>query len=173
MKKLIILLFASMALTVSAQQAESGKGPRGERPRGEMRQVKKQKGFNLSEEDKKTFDALNEEYKKECKAIREKYRCEKVEKGQKLTDEQMEARNKNRFACRKAMLDLQEKYYSKYRKVLTPAQASMVLKMYNGAPRQKFAQGKNAKKGKGKAAPRGKRGQGQCGQGQGQCMQQN
>lgn len=170
MKKLLILLFASMALTVSAQQAKSGNGPRGERPRGEMRQANKQKGFNLSEEDKNTFDALNEEYKKDRKAIREKYRGEKVEKGQKLTDEQLDARMKNRFACRKAMLELEEKYYPKYRKVLTPAQTAMVLNMYNAAPRQKFAQGKNAKMGKGKGAPRGKRGQGQRGQGQG--MQQ-
>lgn len=159
MKKLIIFMFAAMTLGVSAQQAESVKGPRGQRPFAEMRQAKAQKGFNLSEENQKIFKALNEEYKKEREAIRKKYQNEKLEKDQKPTEKQMDARMENRMACRKALLDLQEKYYPKYRKVLTPQQTAQVLKMFDNAPRQKFNKAKQGRKFQGQRGQNFKRGQ--------------
>ena len=79
---------------------------------------------NLKEEDKEAFKALMKEYHAERKAVMEKNRGKKLEKGQKPTEEQMDAFMKQGYAVRKALLDLEEKYYGKFRKFLAPWQAA-------------------------------------------------
>lgn len=138
MKKYLILLFATLALTVNAQQEHRDKAPRrdkAERGMVHMGMNHKAKLWkNLKEEDKEAFKALMKEYHAERKAVMEKNRGKKLEKGQKPTEEQMDAFMKQGYANRKALLDLEEKYYGKFRKFLAPWQAAQAVKVdgFNG-----------------------------------------
>ncbi|MBO5675037.1 MAG: hypothetical protein J6S07_01695, partial [Bacteroidaceae bacterium] len=113
MKKYLILLFATLALTVNAQQEHRDKAPRrdkAERGMVHMGMNHKAKLWkNLKEEDKEAFKALMKEYHAERKAVMEKNRGKKLEKGQKPTEEQMDAFMKQGYANRKALLELEEK----------------------------------------------------------------
>lgn len=141
MKKLFILLFAALALNVSAQDAQGGNSEKREgAKRGMMHQ---QRGKNnpkamllksVKEEDKEAFKALMKEYHAERKAVMEKNRGKKLEKGQKPTEEQMDEFMKQGYAMRKALLNLEEKYYGKFRKFLAPWQAAQAVKVdgFNG-----------------------------------------
>ena len=141
MKKYLILLFAALALNVSAQEAQNGKSEKREGARHGM--MHQQRGKNnpkamlwksVKEEDKEAFKALMKEYHTERKAVMEKNRGKKLEKGQKPTEEQMDAFMKQGYANRKALLDLEEKYYGKFRKFLAPRQAAQAVKVdgFNG-----------------------------------------
>ena len=138
MKKYLILLFATLALTVNAQQEQRDKAPRRERAERGMAHMgmnsKANLWKNLKEEDKEAFKALMKEYHGERKAVMEKNRGQKMEKGQKPTEEQMDAFMKQGYANRKALLDLEEKYYGKFRKFLAPWQAAQAVKVdgFNG-----------------------------------------
>ena len=138
MKKYLILLFATLALTVNAQQEHRDKAPRrdkAERGMGHMGMNHKAKLWkNLKEDAKEAFKALMKEYHAERKAVMEKNRGKKLEKGQKPTEEQMDAFMKQGYANRKALLDLEEKYYGKFRKFLAPRQAAQAVKVdgFNG-----------------------------------------
>ena len=136
MKKYLILLFAALALNVSAQDAHNGKSEKREGARHGM--MHQQRGKNnpkamlwksVKEEDKEAFKALMKEYHAERKAVAEKYRGKKLEKGQKPTEEQMDAFMKQGYAKRKALLELEEKYYGKFRKFLAPWQAAQAVKV--------------------------------------------
>lgn len=141
MKKLFILLFAALALNVSAQDAQGGNSEKREgAKRGMMHQ---QRGKNnpkamllksVKEEDKEAFKALMKEYHAERKAVMEKNRGKKLEKGQKPTEEQMDEFMKQGYSMRKALLNLEEKYYGKFRKFLAPWQAAQAVKVdgFNG-----------------------------------------
>jgi hypothetical protein len=136
MKKYLILLFAALALNVSAQDAQNGKSEKREGARHGM--MHQQRGKNnpkamlwksVKEEDKEAFKALMKEYHAERKVVMEKNRGKKLEKGQKPTEEQMDAFMKQGYANRKALLDLEEKYYGKFRKFLAPRQAAQAVKV--------------------------------------------
>ena len=154
MKKYLILLFATLALTVNAQQEHRDKAPRrdkAERGMVHMGMNHKAKLWkNLKEEDKEAFKALMKEYHAERKAVMEKNRGKKLEKGQKPTEEQMDAFMKQGYANRKALLDLEEKYYGKFRKFLAPRQAAQAVKVdgFNGQRnnRKAFRGGNHGKK---------------------------
>ncbi|MBR6699768.1 MAG: hypothetical protein IKL71_07125 [Bacteroidaceae bacterium] len=151
MKKYLILLFAALALNVSAQDTQGSNSEKREgAKRGMMHRGKKDFTANLSEEAKKTYEALAKEYSQEKKAIREKYRIQKPEKGQKPTEAQMDEIMEKRYACRKALLNLEEKYYGKFRKFLTPWQAAQAVKAgdFNGRHnnRKAFRGGNHGKK---------------------------
>ena len=154
MKKYLILLFATLALTVNAQQEHRDKAPRRDKAERGMVQMgmnhKAKLWKNLKEEDKEAFKALMKEYHAERKAVMEKNRGKKLEKGQKPTEEQMDAFMKQGYANRKALLDLEEKYYGKFRKFLAPRQAAQAVKVdgFNGQRnnRKAFRGGNHGKK---------------------------
>lgn len=133
MKKYLILLFATLVLNVNAQQdkccdtpeckkTEAGNVHKGKNPKAGFWKI-------LKEEDKEAFKGLMKEYHADRKAVMEKYRGEKLEKGQKPTEEQMDAFIKKDYARRKALLELEEKYYGKFRKFLVPWQAAQAVKV--------------------------------------------
>ncbi len=164
MKKYLILLFAALALNVSAQEAQNGKSENRDGARHGM--MHQQRGKNnpkamlwksVKEEDKEAFKALMKEYHAERKAVMEKNRGKKLEKGQKPTEEQMDAFMKQGYANRKVLLELEEKYYGKFRKFLAPWQAAQAVKVdgFNGQQNNRKAsrggekgkkQGRGAKK---------------------------
>ena len=59
----------------------------------------------------------------------------------------MDTRMKNHMACQKALIELNEKYYPKFREILTPMQTAQFLELWGnsfnqrqGAPSQQGAQ---------------------------------
>ena len=150
MKKLFLLLFLGMTLSVSAQQNGERGGQMRERQRQGMMQGRQQREIEVAPENKEAFEALKKEYHAERKAVAEKYRGKKLEKGQKPTEEQMDAFMKQGYAKRKALLELEEKYYGKFRKFLAPRQAAQAVKVdgFNGRHnnRKAFRGGNHGKK---------------------------
>lgn len=151
MRKTLFLLFAGLTLAATAQTVETTKADAKEtatcdqlcrqqaRPgRHAAKAVKAHRADkarkmafmkNLSEADRATVKSLMEDYRKECKAARDKVRALKPAKDAKPTEKEMDALVNARMDCRMAVLKLQEKYYGKLRKTLTPHQASTVLGM--------------------------------------------
>ncbi len=103
--------------------------------------------FELKQEDREAFKTLLNEYRQEVKAVRAKYHVAKERKGTELTEAEMDANMKNRFACRKALVDLNEKYYAKFRKMLPPRQASRMLQSGKGRGNGQFHNGQKHGKG--------------------------
>lgn len=151
MKKLFIMMFMGVALTSVAQnrcfravQCDSARACRQICPMS-CRADSAMK-LNLSEKDQKVYNELRASYEKEAQEIREKYGCEQRTKGVQLTEEQMDKNHRNRFAAKKAMAELKEVYYGKFRKILTPSQAARALNLKgNGCVRQGKALGCNGK----------------------------
>ena len=160
MKKYLILLFAALALNVNAQQEQQGRGPKREGAKRGMVHMGKDKDAkanlwkSVKEEDKEAFKALMKEYHGERKAVMEKNKGQKFEKGQKPTEEQMDAFMKQGYANRKALLDLEEKYYGKFRKFLAPWQAAQAVKVENNFTRNNKSGNQN-QPGRGKRPNRG------------------
>ena len=146
MKKLFLMLFLGMTLSVSAQQEGERGGQMRERQRQGMMQGRQQKEIEVAPEHKEAFEALKKEYHAERKAVMEKNKGQKLEKGQKPTEEQMNAFMKQSYAKRKALLDLEEKYYGKFRKFLAPWQAAQAVKVE--APGKKAPNFRNGQKGR-------------------------
>ena len=143
MKKLFLLLFASVALSVSAQQ----EGPRGPQRQGGAPGMMQKKEIEVKPEHKDAFEALKKEYYEAKKEVYGKYHGEMPKRGEKPTDEQMDTRMKNHMACQKALIELNEKYYPKFREILTPMQTAQFLELWGnsfnqrqGAPSQQGAQ---------------------------------
>ena len=146
MRKTFFLLFAGMVLATTAQTKETTQtdapkkavcemscqqhGPRAGKKDPKANHARRMSFMkDLNESDRATVKSVMEQYHKDCKAAREKYRAQKPAKGEKLSEKQMDARVKSRMECRMEVLKLQEKYYDKLRKTLTPRQASAILGM--------------------------------------------
>ena len=133
MKKYFILLFATLALNVNAQNDKCCETPECKKTEaGNVHMGKNPKAMlwkSVKEEDKEAFKALMKEYHAERKAVIEKNRGKKLEKGQKPTEEQMDAFMKQGYAKRKALLELEEKYYGKFRKFLAPPRQHRQLRV--------------------------------------------
>ncbi len=151
MKKILFLLLVSIAsLAVAQPQENSNSCPKNKancpmvkksqcpqasqdnkypRLNGAKRGTRTNFLEQLSEADRVTVKGVMDEYNKECKAVREKYQTTKPAQGEKPTDEQMDAKHKTRIATRIEIMKLQEKYYDRLRKTLTPWQAATMLKL--------------------------------------------
>jgi Spy/CpxP family protein refolding chaperone len=129
MKKLFLLLFASVALSVSAQQ----EGPRGPQRQGGASGMMQKKEIEVKPEHKDAFEALKKEYYEAKKELRAKYSGEMPKRGEKPTEEQMDANMKKHMAYSKALVELNEKYYPKFREILTPMQAAQFLQLWGNS----------------------------------------
>lgn len=103
------------------------------------------KAASMNDEQTKTFTTLFIECNAEMEKIHERYR---LEKGKSLSSKQIEQNTDNRFAMARAILDLREKYYNKYKRFLTPEQIDRVYrteKRLMGPPpgHNKFGKGKS------------------------------
>lgn len=150
MKKLFLLLFLGMTLSASAQQNGERGGQMRERQRQGMMQGRQQREIEVAPENKEAFEALKKEYAEAKKEVYGKYRCEMPKPGEKPTEAQMDTRMKNHMACQKALVELQEKYYPKFRKMLNPFQAAQVLELWgntNNFKRQNAGPGQGGQRG--------------------------
>lgn len=160
MRKTLLLLFVGIAMTANAQTVVSTslsasrdttacvmacKHQGNQRHKaGKHHKISKGKRghvpafmSNLDEADRAVVNELMGSYRKDCKAIKEKYGIRKNTNGEKPTEQQMDDMVKARVARRTAVLKLQEKYYDKLRKVLSPQQAAAILGICgrgNGCP---------------------------------------
>lgn len=140
-----ILLMAIIALcttaTLTAQPAaNNGKpAPRPEsvqaekkRPDGKSHLMQQAKHyvelFALDEKKAAEFTEIYHAYNKQLHAIKKQYRRERPEEGEELTEEQVEQRMLDHFAQSRAILDVREEYYKKFRTVLTAKQVHVIYK---------------------------------------------
>ena len=108
---------------------------------------RKARTIEVAPEHKEAFEALKKEYAEAKKEVYGKYRGEMPKRGEKPTEEQMDTRMKNHMACQKALVELQEKYYPKFRKMLNPFQTAQVLKLWGDNKGFSPQQGKHGKGG--------------------------
>ena len=152
MKNLILLFFLCATMSVSAQNDKKCcEQTKCEQPNHDKKgHDRKARTIEVAPEHKEAFEALKKEYAEAKKEVYKKYRGEKAKRGEKPTEEQMDARMKNHMACQKALVELQEKYYPKFRKMLNPFQTAQVLKLWGDNKGFSPQQGKH-----GKGGPRG------------------
>ena len=125
MKRFIIILSALLLVGyVSAQSADSERAKGKERVEQQVRHYIAL--FSLSEEDAQAFSDLYKEYTKKMYAIHVLYKQNDNDNGP-LTDEQIDRQLLNNFAQSRAILDVREQFYRKFRKVLTPSQINTIL----------------------------------------------
>lgn len=84
--------------------------------------------LKLSTDSAKNFEAVYVAYKNEVIAAMESLNKGDCDGRQKLTEEQIDARNRARLSHARKMLDIRENYYDKFAKVLKPSQ---IDRMYN------------------------------------------
>lgn len=135
MKKLfsIIMMIAALTFSVSAKGNKENK---------HQEQVKKThmevnieqsarhmaKQLDLDEKATEKFIPLYKSYREDKKSVMQKY-AEKHKNTQLMTDEDIAKSNKNSFAEKREMLDLEESYYKKFTKIMNERQYSVMKKM--------------------------------------------
>lgn len=140
MKKILTALVALTVAFSAFAQPSQGHGPKnqgnqGKKPSSE--QIQKAQTEHLIAElglDNATatkFSKIYGDYKSDLKAVKTKYpqiRPKKDENGEftRLTDVEVEQNILNRFAQGKAMIEVRESYYKKFRAILTPQQIEKV-----------------------------------------------
>jgi uncharacterized protein (DUF3084 family) len=86
------------------------------------------KDLKLDDASSAKLTELFKKYDAECKAIKEKYPQIRPQEGSQLTDKQLDANFKNQIASSRALLNLREKYYSKFREILSADQVAKIFK---------------------------------------------
>lgn len=189
MKRQIILTLAmsAMLLTATAQEnnrgERRGQGMKSEKPEMTAEQRAERAGRHIAGElmlddaSSSKFQSIYKDYQLELSEVNQKYMPEhgkKVEgeqaKGERKhrSDKEIEDGIKNRFAHQRALLDIEEKYYGKFRSVLNARQLEKVYRMSD-----KGGKGFGGKGGRGGFGHGGKKGQGFGKKGQGLGMRGN
>lgn len=137
MKKILTALVALTVAFSAFAQPSQGHGPKNQGKKPTPEQVVKAQTEHLIAElglDNATatkFSKIYNDYRADLKAARTKYpqiRPKKDENGEftRLTDVEVEQNILNRFAQGKAMIEVRESYYKKFRAILTPQQIEKV-----------------------------------------------
>ena len=132
----IVLAAVLTALTAQAQQADNGK-QRGQRQRPTQEQIvdfqcnKLINELYIDESKVAKFTEMYKAYRNEMFEVKQKYhpvkKGEDRNKKQQLTDQEVEQEILNGFAQNRATTDIREKYYKKFRTILTPRQIKKVF----------------------------------------------
>lgn len=177
MKKQIILTLALSTLLLTANAQNGNKGPRhGQGMKSEKKEITPEQRAErnasrianelmLDDAGTAKFKSIYKDYQNELGEVNKKYRPERPKKEEgasaekpakkERSDKDIEDGIKNRFSHQRALLDVEEKYYSKFRSVLTPRQIEKVYRM----------SGKGNKGGRGHGVRGGKGGRGGFGRG--------
>ena len=155
MKKfLIIILTLALTATIShAQQQREGQRPNREKM-AQMQVKRIAKVLALDNATAEVFEKTFIAYKDECNKVNEKYpvlppmnfdeegnkKSKKGEEPMLPTDEEIEKQILDGFARERALLDLKEKYYKEFCKILSPQQIQKMYKLENPA-RQRVPNG--------------------------------
>ena len=119
---IIAIMLIALALPVQAKRPWHQRQDRPDIPAIAARLAK---AAVMNDEQTKTFTSLFVECNTEMEKIHERYR---LEDGKSLSSKQIEQNTDNRFAMARAILDLREKYYNKYKRFLSPEQIDRVYR---------------------------------------------
>lgn len=124
----LLLLFLTVSITVGA--AGRNDRPKHHRMRLSATEQASQlaSAMKLTDAVSAKFIPLYINYCGEINAIFKKYPVTIPSEGTKLTDAQLRKNNDNRFAIARAILEIREKYYKKYTKILTPTQIDILYR---------------------------------------------
>ena len=142
-KILFTLVCGALMLTASAQNdnngSSHGQGMKSQRQeltpeqRAERTANRIAGELMLDDNGAAKFKSIYTDYQKELAEVNKKYMPEKQKKQEgakperkERTDKDIEEGIKNQFAHRRAVLDVEEKYYTKFKSVLTPRQIERV-----------------------------------------------
>lgn len=133
MKKILILaLSAILAINISAQEQQkervAGK-PLSNEEKVEMQIKHLSRELMLSEQQARKFAVTFREYAAAKEKLFPKKAKKMVEQGKELTDAELDQLAKQRFECKKKFVDLQVKFYDKFRKDLSARQVQKVLQL--------------------------------------------
>lgn len=147
MNKKIFLTLAFGALMLTANAQNDNNGPRHGQGMNSHRQEltpeqRAERTANriagelmLDDNGTAKFKSIYTDYQKELAEVNKKYMPEKPKKQEgakperkERTDKDIEDGIKNQFAHRRAILDVEEKYYTKFKSVLTPRQIERVYR---------------------------------------------
>lgn len=150
MKKILTLSAALLALSF-ATFAQNVKKEITPEQRAQFRAEKMANQIMLSDADAAQFVPIYKSYLLDRRAVAEKFKfngkCAE-KKSALVSNEDVEARIKNDFARKRAMLDLNEEYYGKFTTVISPKQVCKVYELekeqhaghsaYHGGNRPEF-----------------------------------
>ena len=133
MKKILILaLSAILAVNISAQEQQkervAGK-PLSSEEKVELQIKHLSWELMLSEQQAQKFAVTFREYAAAKEKLFPKKAKKMVEQGKELTDAELDQLAKQRFECKKKFVDLQVKFYDKFRKDLSARQVQKVLQL--------------------------------------------
>lgn len=133
MKKILILaLSAILAVNISAQEQQkervAGK-PLSNEEKVELQIKHLSRELMLSEQQTRKFAVTFREYAAAKEKLFPKKAKKMVEQGKELTDAELDQLAKQRFECKKKFVDLQVKFYDKFRKDLSARQVQKVLQL--------------------------------------------
>ena len=133
MKKILILaLSAILAVNISAQEQQkervAGK-PLSNEEKVELQIKHLSRELMLSEQQTQKFAVTFREYAAAKEKLFPKKAKKMVEQGKELTDAELDQLAKQRFECKKKFVDLQAKFYDKFRKDLSARQVQKVLQL--------------------------------------------
>ena len=133
MKKILILaLSAILAVNISAQEQQkervAGK-PLSNEEKVELQIKHLSRELMLSEQQAQKFAVTFREYAAAKEKLFPKKAKKMYEQGKELTDAELDQLAKQRFECKKKFVDLQTKFYDKFRKDLSARQVQKVLQL--------------------------------------------
>lgn len=144
-----ILFMALIAILTAgpmmAQQTKQSKVEQTERqhPKAKATQIDQAKQyvqeFGLNDQQAASFTEMYHAYNKKLRAIKQLYRAERPAKDTELTEEQAEKRILESFKQSRAIIDIREEYYQKFRTILNAKQVNKIFedeKMRRNAFRQ-------------------------------------
>lgn len=133
----LVILFIGSQVTLSAQENRPERKKMTKEQMQEMQVNHLIKAMTLDDATAAKFTPVYKQYMEDIRATRDlaprkrtadKAMADKQEPKPVLTDAEVEAAIKARFAQSRKMLDIREKYYNEFRKFLSPKQ---IQKMYN------------------------------------------
>lgn len=124
-------------LTLTAQGMAQAPQRRPHPANNENRNEQLAKSLQLDEATAGQFTKIYAEYHEAMRKVRMQYRFEQPKQGEvkegeerpALSDEQIEKNILNRFAMSRAILDIREQYYPRFREVLTPRQIEQLYRL--------------------------------------------
>ena len=157
MNKQIFLTLALSAFLLTANAQNENRGPRhGQGMKSERRELTPEQRAErtasriagelmLDDAGSSKFKSIYKDYQLELGEVNKKYMPERSKKEEGVntekksrTDKEIEDGIKNRFAHQRALLDVEEKYYTKFRTVLNARQVEKVYRM-SGKGRMGFS----------------------------------
>lgn len=169
MKKIFFLFVFALTLGAMNSVAQDKQADLTPEQRMERHTERMARKLNLDDKTAAKFNDVYKRYLTEMQGVRDKFQPLRPEGGKSLTDEQVEQNLLNRFARSRAILDVREKYYREFRKVLNVRQLDRIYdnewgnfnKFHKGAekftkmrniraPRNFDGQGEGKRRGKGK-----------------------